>query len=114
MTISRATSAACGAYCRDRNIPFGFIIWGYNGDSDTLYAFDADRQAGLLAEYVPWDDLPEHLVFQSWAVSSTGLLVTPSNLPEGRLYSHTQLLWSILRRLRGQTGPSTGTAVIRR
>jgi hypothetical protein len=102
------------AFCRDRNIPFGFVIWGYNGDSDTLYAFDADRQAGLLADTFPWDAMPEHLVFQSWAVSSTGQLITPSNLPEDRLYSHTRIMWSILRRLKGQTGPSTGTAVIRR
>jgi hypothetical protein len=102
------------AFCRDRNISFGYVIWGYNGDSDTLYAFDADRQAGLLADTLRGDALPEHLIFQSWAVSGTGLLITPSNLPEDRLYSHTQLMWSILRRLGGQTGPSTGTAVIRR
>jgi hypothetical protein len=102
------------AFCRDRNIPFGFVIWGYNGDSDTLYASDADRQAGLLADTFRWDAMPEHLVFQSWAVSSTGQLITPSNLPEDRLYSHTRIMWSILRRLKGQTGPSTGTAVIRR
>jgi hypothetical protein len=102
------------AFCRDRNIPFGFVIWGYNGDSDTLYAFDADRQAGLLADTFRWDAMPEHLVFQSWAVSSTGQLITPSNLPEDRLYSHTRIMWSILRRLKGQTGPSTGTAVVRR
>jgi hypothetical protein len=102
------------AVCRDRNIPFGYIIWGYNGDSDTLYSLDADRQAGLLADTLRGDDLPEHLVFQSWAVSSTGLLITPSNLPEDRLYTHTRILWSVLRRLGGQTGPSSGTAVIRR
>jgi len=100
------------ALCRDRNLPFGFIIWGYNGDSDALYAFDADRQAGMVADTFR-GDLPEHLIFQSWAMSSTGLLITPSNLPEDREYSHTQILWSVLRRLGGQTGPVTGTAVIR-
>lgn len=102
------------AFCRDRDIPFGFIIWGYNGDSDTLYAADADRQAGMLADTFRGDAMPEHLVFQSWAVSSIGQYITPSNVPEDRLYSHTQILWSVLRRLQGQTGPSTGTAVIRR
>jgi hypothetical protein len=101
-------------FCRGRNIPFGYIFWGYNGDSDTLYAIDADRQAGMLAEAFRWDDMPEHLVFQSWAVSATGQYITPSNLPEDRLYSHTQILWSVLRRLQGQTGPAIGTAVVRR
>lgn len=102
------------AFCRDRNLPFGVIIWGYNGDSDALYAIDADRQAGLIADTFRGETMPEHLIFQSWAVSSTGLLITPSNLPENREFSHTQILWSVLRRLGGQTGPVTGTAVIRR
>ena len=90
------------------------MIWGYNGESDPLYAIDADRQAGMLADTFRWDAMPDHLVFQSWAVSATGQYITPSNLPEDRLYSHTQILWSVLRRLQGQTGPSTGTAVTRR
>jgi hypothetical protein len=102
------------AIARQRAVPFGFIIWGYNGDADPLYGLDADRQAGALANTFRWSEMPEHLVFQSWAVSSTGLLNTPSNLPEEREYSHTQLLWSVYRRLLGQTAATSGTAVIRR
>ncbi len=70
---------------------------------------------GLVADtFVTWDHMPDNLIIQSWAVTSTGLWLTPSNLPEDRLYTHTELLWDILRRLKGETGPSTGQAVIRR
>lgn len=100
--------------CADQKIPFGIIIWGYNGDSDVLYALDAARLGDAVADTFRWPQMPEHLIFQSWAVSSTGLLITPQNLPEDRAYTHTQILWSTWRRLVGQTGPSTGTAVIRR
>jgi hypothetical protein len=100
--------------CREQRIPFGLIIWGYNGDNDVLYSLDAERLAGAIADTFRWDEMPEHLIFQSWAESATGLRITPSNLPEDRLYSHTQLLWSTLRRLNGQTAASTGTAISRR
>lgn len=100
--------------CAEHGVPFGFIVWGYNGDADVLYADDAARLAGALADTFRWEQLPDHVVFQSWAVSSTGLLVTPSNLPEDRPATHTQILWSAWRRLLGQTGPSSGTAAIRR
>jgi hypothetical protein len=100
--------------CADQQIPFGIIIWGYNGDSDVLYALDAARLGDAVADTFRWQEMPEHLIFQSWAVSSAGLLITPQNLPESRAYTHTQILWSTWRRLIGQTGPSTGTAVIRR
>ena len=33
------------------------------------------------------------------------LLITPSNLPEDRLYTHTNLVWDAYRRLRGNAGP---------
>lgn len=106
----RALRQACAA----RNIPFGIIIWGYNGDSDILYAFDADKVVQEIAQaFAGWDDMPDQLIFQSWAVSSTGLLITPSNLPEDHPYTHTNLVWEIYRRLRGQTGPVTGTAIRR-
>jgi hypothetical protein len=100
--------------CREQRIPFGIIIWGYNGDNDVLYSLDAERLAGAVAETFRWDAMPEHLIFQSWAESATGLRITPANLPEDRQYSHTQILWSTFRRLYGQTAPSTGTAVVRR
>lgn len=100
--------------CHEQSVPFGIIVWGYNGDNDVLYSIDADRLAGAIANTFRWDAMPDHIVFQSWAQSSTGLLITPSNLAEDRLYSHTQILWSVFRRLYGQTGPASGTAVIRR
>ncbi|HET7694772.1 MAG TPA: hypothetical protein VFK57_03625 [Vicinamibacterales bacterium] len=101
------------AISAEQSVPFGFIIWGYNGDADALYAEDAARLTRELANTFRWEDMPDHLVFQSWAVSSTGLLVTPNNLPEDRPYTHTQIVWSEWRRLLGQTGSSTGSAIVR-
>jgi hypothetical protein len=98
-----------------RNMRFGVIIWGSNGDADILYILDAERIVAALTETYPsWDALPDHLIVQSWAESSTHLRITPSNLPEDALYTHTNFLWEVFRRLRGQTGPSTGVAVPRR
>ena len=106
----RTLKAACAA----RQVPFGIIIWGYNGDADALYALDAERVVGELTDaFAGWNDMPEHLIFQSWAVSATGLSLTPSNLPDTRAYTHTNLLVQTYRRLRGQTGPTTGTAIPR-
>ena len=102
------------AICDQHEVLFGFIVWGYDGDTDPLYARDASRLTGELADTFRWDQMPDHVIFQSWAVSSSGLLITPQNLPEDRPYTHTQILWSAWRRLVGQTGPSSGTAVIRR
>jgi hypothetical protein len=102
------------AFAASQNIPFGVIIVGFNGDSDTLYGVDAAGLANLIAEtFTEWDAMPEHLVVQSWAVTPTGLFITPSNLPEDRLYTHTNLVWQFFRRLRGATGGNTGTAILR-
>jgi hypothetical protein len=102
------------AYSFGQNIPFGIIIVGYNGDSDTLYAVDASGMANLISEtFQTWDEMPQHVVFQSWVVSSTGLSITPSNLPEGRSHTHTDLVFNITRRLRGTIGGPIGTAVPR-
>ncbi len=98
-----------------RSMQFGVIIWGSNGDADVLYTLDAERIVGALSETYPsWDAMPDHLIVQSWAESSTHLRITPTNLPETALYTHTNLLWDAFRRLRWQTGPSTGVAVTRR
>ena len=103
------------AMCATDKIPFGIIITGYDGNADALYAIDAYGITGLIADTFPtWDRAPDQLILQSWAVSSTGLLITPSNLPEDRPYTHTAMLWDVLRRLRGSMGSATGTAVIRR
>lgn len=102
------------AICHEHGVLFGFIVWGYNGDTDVLYARDTSRLTGELADTFRWEQMPDHVIFQSWAVSSAGLLITPQNLPEDRPYTHTQILWSGWRRLVGQSGPSSGTAVGRR
>jgi hypothetical protein len=105
---------ALRAACAERGIPFGIIIWGYNGNADVLYAQDAARVTSEIAEaFHGWEDMPSHLIVQSWAVSNTGLSITPSNLPERAPYTHTNLLLQVYRRLLGQTGPSTGVAVRR-
>jgi hypothetical protein len=100
--------------CASARIPFGVIIWGYNGDADALYALDAGRLLDAVTEAFPSSrDLPDHIIFQSWAVSRTGQSITPSNLPESTPYTHTNLLWSFYRRLVGETGSAAGTAISR-
>jgi hypothetical protein len=98
--------------CDARGIPFGIIVIGYNGDADALYAVDARGLSHLIADaFTTWEDMPQHVIFQSWVVTSTGLFITPSNLPEDRANTHTSLAWELFRRLRGATGGRTGTAV---
>lgn len=83
-------------------IPFGIIIWGENGDADALYAADARRLATAVARtFRSWDVMPEHLIFQSWAESRTGLRITPSNVPESSPNTHAHLvndLYAMFRR----------------
>lgn len=109
-TDMRALRQACAA----RGIAFGIIIWGYNGDSDALYTLDADRVVSEISTaFTSWDDMPDHLVVQSFAESTTGLFITPSNLREDQRDTHTYLLRDIYHRLRGQTGPVTDVAIRR-
>jgi hypothetical protein len=103
------------AFAGSLNIPFGIIIVGYNGEADALYALDVAGLAGLMADtFQSWEAMPQHIIFQSWVVTSTGRFITPSNLPEDRLYTHTNSLWELFRRLRGGVGGNIGTAVPRR
>lgn len=98
-----------------RGVTFGVIVWGYNGDADRLFASDAADITDLLTAAFPgWHDMPEHIIFQSWAESRSGLRITPSNLPEDRAYTHTANIWNLYRRLRGATGPAVGNARPRR
>jgi hypothetical protein len=101
--------------CHAQGMPFGIIITGYNGDADALYALDAAGIAHLIAQtFLRWDDMPDHLMFDSWVESSSGLRITPSNLPESSLYTHTRLVFDIFRFLRGVEMPSAlGKAVPR-
>jgi len=106
---------ALQAFCAAQKLPFGIIFNGTDGDSDVLYASEVYTTSNLLEEaFGGWARMPDHLIVQSWAVSSTGLVITPANLPETRAYSHTSLLLDVSRRMRGGTGASTGRAVIRR
>jgi hypothetical protein len=103
------------AAARAHKIPFGVIVWGYNGDADSLFARDAAEMTNLLtAAFGSWDEMPEQIVFQSWAESRTGLRITPSNLPEDRAYTHTNNVLDLFRRLRGATGPAVGAARARK
>jgi hypothetical protein len=98
--------------CADRQVPFGIIVWGYNGDSDVLYTLDAERVvAEITGAFTSWNDMPDHIIVQSWAQTATGFSITPNNLPEDRPYTHTNTLWQVYRRLHGQTGPPVGTAI---
>lgn len=100
---------------RARGITFGVIVWGYNGDADALFARDAADVTNLMTDaFETWEAMPEQIVFQSWAESATGRLITPSNLPEDRPYALTHIVWDLYRRLRGATGPAVGRAVPRR
>lgn len=100
------------AFAAARQIPFGIIITGYNGNADPLYAVDAYGITELMARTFPdWPHMPDHLIVQSWATTDTGLAITPANLDERRQYSHTALVRDVYRRLRGTAGPSTGTAI---
>jgi hypothetical protein len=107
--MKRLQSAAAA-----RNIPFGIIIVGYDGEADPLYMIDAAGLTGLIADtFQTWEAMPQQIVFQSWVVTSSGLFITPNNLPEDRPYTHTHAVWELFRRLRGGTGGNTGTAVPR-
>jgi len=101
--------------CRSRSIPFGIIITGYNGEADPLFAVDVAGMSHLIAQtFVRWDDMPDHLMFDSWVESPTGLRITPSNLPETRPFTHTRLMLDTFRYLRAADGaPPAGTAISR-
>ncbi len=101
--------------CGSAGIPFGVIITGYNGDADSLYAVDVYGITELVVQaFGSWDAMPDHIIFQSWAESKTGLRVTPSNLPESTRNTHTNMLSDVYHRLRGATGPGVGKAIPKR
>ena len=103
------------AFAASQRIPFGIIVTGYNGNADPLYAVDAYGIIELIASaFQTWSHMPDHLIVQSWATTDTGLFITPANLDDRRAYSHTSLVREVYRRLRGGTGPSTGSAIPRR
>ena len=105
MARLRTVAAAAG-------IPFGIIITGYDGDADSLYGVDVYGITDLIVGTFPtWDQMPDHIIFQSWVASKTGLRITPTNLDEDTAFTHTAMLWDVFRRLRGTAGRLTGRAV---
>jgi hypothetical protein len=103
------------AACKARRLPFGIIITGYNGDADALFAADAYGIAHLIGQtFGSWSAMPDHIMFDAWVESKTGLRITPANLPEDRPYTQTSLLSDIYRYLRGlDSGASPQRAVPR-
>ena len=103
------------SFCRSERIPFGIIVTGYDGNADALFSVDVVGLARQMAEaFVRWEDMPDHIMLDSWVVSSSGLNITPANLPEDRPHTQTSLLWQIYRYLRGVNGtPSSAVAVPR-
>lgn len=101
--------------CADHGIPFGVIVWGYNGEVDVLFSLDAKRLADAFREAFPtWESAPDQLSVQSWSESRTGLFITPSNLPEDRPYTLTNILLYTHRRwLDDGAAASIGRAVRR-
>jgi hypothetical protein len=104
------------AACQSRQVAFGIILTGYDGDADALFALDVMGIAHQMAEaFLQWSDMPNHIMLDSWVQTGTGLNITPSNLPESRRYTHTYMLLDLYRYLRGVDGTvPLGTAVPRR
>ncbi len=100
--------------CAADNVPFGIILWGYNGDADALFAVDATRLAlAFRPAFTEGHSLPDHLIFESWSESTSGLRITPSNLPEHRSYTLTNLMWQLQRLLLAPYEPTGASAVPR-
>jgi hypothetical protein len=101
------------ALAAEYQIPFGVILFGDNGDADALYAADALRNATELKHvFRSWEVMPSHVIIQSWALSRTGLFITPSNLPETAPNTHTALInqiYQLLRYLKVPRGEAANT-----
>jgi hypothetical protein len=94
---------ALHALARGRRMPFGFIVWGLTGESDRAY-FDSALTEGvgtLKQVFGEWEEMPDHLVFQSWVRDASGRARVPYNLPARTPYTHTFLLEYGLRCLKG-------------
>jgi len=113
-TAFKRDMARLRTFAASQGIPFGSIIVGLNGDADALYAVDAYGVTELIAAtYSKWDRMPDQFIVQSWAQSITGQYIAPTNLPETQMYTHTNILRDVYRRLRGSEGAGTGSAIRR-
>ncbi len=80
-------------FCAALGTRFGMIFNGDNGDSAALYANGVGLRLQLTMEaFGSWADMPDDLIFQSWAQSSTGQKIVPPNLPETTPDTHTNLI----------------------
>jgi hypothetical protein len=110
----RRDMRAVQAFCREQRIPFGVIVWGYDGDADPIWARDASQLASAFREAFPdRNSKPDQYIFMSWSESRTGLRIVPSNLPEDRRYTLTNVTWNLYRHFIGP-GVSTGERAIPR
>lgn len=88
------------AVSAEERLAFGIIVWGENGNADALFSADAMRlEAAVESAFDRWDLMPPHLIVQSWAESSNGLRITPTNLPQSRPDTFTELLLRVYLRL---------------
>ena len=79
---------ALKSFCAAQQVTFGVILNGGNSETDPQYATDLYVMTGLMVDtFGSWGAMPDHIIVQSWAVTTTGLAITPSNLPEDRLYA---------------------------
>ncbi len=102
----RTLSDACSWSFR---IPFGVIVWGTNGDADSLYGESALKLARTFHDaFGDWIGRPQQVIVQSWAQTRAGAFLSPLNLPESNPLSHTSLLNQVVHVLRG--GSDVGKA----
>ena len=81
---------------------FGMIFWGQNGDSSAAFANGVILHLQLAERaFGDWTDMPDDLIFQSWARSSSGQGIIPPNLPETAPDTLTNLVVSGLGFLEG-------------
>jgi hypothetical protein len=77
--------------CAEQGTRFGMIFNGDSGQSNAAYMAGAWQRVRMTADaFADWPDMPQDLIFQSWAQDSPGgRSVTPSNLPESAEDTHT-------------------------
>ena len=101
--------------CRAQSIPFGIILTGYNGDADALFAVDVYGIARQIADtFLRWSEMPDHIMLDSWVLTANGLNITPSNLPDNRPFTQTNMLLDVYRYLRGVNGVTASGAAVSR
>lgn len=86
-------------FCNQRGIPFGVVIWGEHGESNTAFALDATNMALIVNEAIGFMSQDE-LLFQSWSTVG-GQFLYPDNLAETNPTTLTGILNVVLSRFGG-------------